>query len=255
MTTLLAARPVPLTSPAPGPGGRDRFLAFAFAAADLLLEVSADGTVGFAAGAFNARFGRPPEHFVGQRLHGLFLPADQAALDLALATTALRGRLAPLVLRLSDAGGHADGAVRSGMPSGPGRLCFTIGRLPALPDPRRPSRRAADPRLRPHLAEEWLPAASRRARPARAAGLAGRQGALPAEAQRALQTEIVEVLGRFGGPGSVAGEIAPGRYGLLADIAPTWQPSPRSWRRCCAPTRRPPAPRCIAPRLACTVTG
>ena len=40
---------------------------------------------------------------------------------------------------------------------------------------------------------------------------------MPVDAQRALQAEIMEVLGRFGGPGSVAGEIASGRFGLLAN--------------------------------------
>ena len=56
--------------------GRDRFLAFAFAASDLLVEVAADGTIGFAAGAFNARFGSLPELFVGRHLRHLFCLAD-----------------------------------------------------------------------------------------------------------------------------------------------------------------------------------
>jgi hypothetical protein len=43
------------------PAGRDRFVAFAFAAADLLLEAAADGQVIFATGAFPARLGRPAE--------------------------------------------------------------------------------------------------------------------------------------------------------------------------------------------------
>ena len=214
MSALLAERPT-----APGLSQKDRFLAFAFAASDLLVEVSADGTIGFAAGAFKARFGMSPEQVTGRSMHRLFCLADRPALDLALSTTALRGRLPPLVLRLADAA--TTPMVLSGLvtPSAPGRLSFTIGRLPALPGPvpSQPSKTASFARL----AEERLHSGE-----AGALGLlelvgwATTQFTLPAEAQRALHTEIVEVLGRLGGPGSVAGEIASGRYGVLADTPP-----------------------------------
>ena len=206
-------------SPKPGPSQRDRFLAFAFAAADLLVEATADGTICFAAGAFKARFGLAPEQFTGRHMHRLFAAADKGALDLALYTTALRGRLPPMVLRLSDAASTP--MVMSGlaMPSETGRLCFTVGRLPALPGPA--TNLMAEPRSFTRLAEERL-----RSDDGGAVSLLEVQGwsaareALPADAQRALQSEIVEVLGRLGGPGSIAGEISSGRYGLLADSAP-----------------------------------
>ena len=133
----------------PSPSHKDRFLAFAFAAADLLVEATADGTICFAAGAFKARFGLAPEQFTGRHIHRLFASADKGALDLALYTTALRGRLPPLVLRLSDAA--ATPMVMSGlaMPSETGRLCFTIGRLPALPGPIAASEPAQQGKFRP----------------------------------------------------------------------------------------------------------
>ena len=204
----------------PGRSQKDRFLAFAFAAADLLVEATSDGTICFAAGAFKARFGVAPEQFTGRPVHRLFAAADKAALDLALSTTALRGRLPPLVLRLADAA--ATPMVVSGLavPSAAGRLCFTIGRLPALPAPAADAA-PADTASFGRLAEQRL-----RGDDAGAVSLLEVQGwstareSLPAEAQRALQTEIVDVLGRLGGPGSIAGEIASGRYGLLADSAP-----------------------------------
>ncbi len=203
----------------PGPSQKDRFLAFAFAAADLLVEATSDGTICFAAGAFKARFGLAPEQFAGRNIHRLFAAADMAALDLALYTTALRGRLPPVVLRLADAA--ATPMVVSGlaMPSETGRLCLTIGRLPALPAPAVAA--PSDPASFNRLAEERL-----RGDDAGAVSLLEVQGwsaareNLPVEAQRALQSEIVDVLGRLGGPGSIAGEISSGRYGLLADNAP-----------------------------------
>ena len=152
-------------------------------------------------------------------MHQLFAAADRAAMDLALHTTALRGRLPPLVLRLSDAA--ATPMVISGLasPSEAGRLCFTVGRLPALPVPAASATMATASFTR--LAEERL-----RSDDGGAVSLLEVQGwsiareAMPADAQRALQSEIVDVLGRLGGPGSIAGEISSGRYGLLADSAP-----------------------------------
>ncbi len=216
MSVLLAARPGP---PPPaeraGSSQKDRFLAFAFAAADLLVEAAADGTICFAAGAFNARFGAAPESFVGRQLHRLFAAADRPGLDLALSTTSLRGRLPPVVLRLADAA--TTPMVMSGlaMPSVPGRLCFTVGRLPGLPAPEPGD--AQPVRSLARVAEERL-----RTDEGGALGLLEVQGwsaaqsALTVEAQRDLQAEIVEVLGRFGGSGSITGEIASGRYGVVA---------------------------------------
>ena len=200
---------------------KDRFLAFAFAASDLLVEVTPGGAIGFAAGAFKARFGLLPEQVAGMPLHRLFLPEDRAALDLALTATSVRGRLPPIVLRLSD--GAATPMVLSGLslPSSPGRLCFTIGRIPSLPSPMPKVETGEQPQSFARLAEARLHDGEAGAVGlVELAGFAEAQGALPAQQQRALQAEIVEVLGRLGGPGSVAGELATGRYGVLSDTPP-----------------------------------
>ena len=214
MSALATERPSPI-----GLSQKDRFLAFAFAASDLLVEVSPAGAIGFAAGAFQARFGVAPEQFVGHNINRLFAQDDRQALDLALSTTAIRGRLQPLVLRLADA--TATPMVVSGLviPSAPGRLCFTIGRLPAMPDP------AAEPSSSTgsfaRLAEERMHNGEAGAIGLLdLSGLASAQAMMPAEAQCALQSEIMAVLGRFGGPGSLSGEIGKGRYGVLADSQP-----------------------------------
>ncbi len=213
MSVLLAERPA-----ATGFTQKDRFLAFAFAAADLLVEVGADGTIAFAVGAFKARFGLSPEQLVHTNLSQLFNAADRPALDLALATTAIRGRLPPLVLRLADAASTP--MVLSGLaiPNAPGRLCFTIGRLPALPGPL-----PAPPQSVPfaRMAEEHVHAGEAGALSLlELAGWAATQEALPAETHRSLQAEVMEVLCRLGGPGAVAGEIATGRYGVITGAPP-----------------------------------
>ncbi len=197
---------------------KDRFLAFAFAASDLLVETALDGTIGFAAGAFQARLGQPSEGFSGRHLRHLFAPADQPSIELALSTIGLRGRLAPLVLRLADRA--ATPMIVSGlaMPHAPGRLCFTLGRLPSLLErqahPAKPASviQAAEARLRGNEGgalglvdlQHWPHACQ----------------ALPTEAQQALHTEITEVLCRLAGPGSIAGELAAGRFGVVANQPP-----------------------------------
>ncbi len=199
---------------------RDRFLAFAFAASDLLVEAGVDGVIGFAAGAFRARFGGSPEEFNGRHLRNLFAPADHSALELAISTLGMRGRLTPLVLRLSDPA--ATPMVVSGltMPHAPGRLCFTLGRLP-LPLEWREAQSPGQPVSLIRTAETRL-----RGNEGGTLGLVDLQHwpyaleNLSNEAQRALQSEITEVLVRLGGPGSVAGELASGRFGVVATRPP-----------------------------------
>jgi EAL domain-containing protein (putative c-di-GMP-specific phosphodiesterase class I) len=193
---------------------RDRFLAFAFAASDLLVEVAADGTIDFAAGAFNARFGSMPELFIGRHMRHLFCVADHGALDLAMFITSLRGRLPPLILRLSDPQGTSVSVSGLALPSQSGRMSFALGRLPRLPAPVGEDHpmdfaRLLEQRVRSQEGgtlsllelESWSDARSN----------------LPAETHQALQAEITEVLAKLGGPGAIAGEIAEGRYGVLSD--------------------------------------
>jgi EAL domain-containing protein (putative c-di-GMP-specific phosphodiesterase class I) len=193
---------------------RDRFLAFAFAASDLLIEVAPDGTIDFAAGAFNARFGMRPELFIGRHLRHLFCAADYGAVDLAMFVTALRGRLPPLILRLSDPDCTSVAVCGLALPSAGGRMSFTLGRLPRLPAPLGEDQPLDFTRLleqRVHgqdggtltllELENWPELRS----------------SIPAEHYQALLAEITEILTTLGGPGAIAGEIADGRYGVLSD--------------------------------------
>ena len=195
------------------PPQRDRFVAFAFAIADLLVEAGADGTVTYAAGAFNARFGREPESYVGAHIGALVAAADQCALALGLNLLRERGRLAPMVVRLNDAERTPVAFAGLALPGPVPRLCTTFSKLPPMP----PAGMGLDPPI--SLAE----AAEAGIRSGREAGLgmlelrdwSSARSAMSAEAQRVLQAEITETLTRIAGPGGIAAEMAEGRYGVL----------------------------------------
>ena len=55
----------------------DRFVAFSFAAAELLVETDLNGVIGFATGAFRSRLGREATSYEGCQLSSLFSPADR----------------------------------------------------------------------------------------------------------------------------------------------------------------------------------
>ncbi|NKC32811.1 EAL domain-containing protein [Falsiroseomonas selenitidurans] len=188
------------TRPARPLGDRERFVAFAFAAADLLVEVAEDGRIGFAAGAFRARLGQPPEAFLGSEPERMIAPEDRPAFAAALAMLPGRGRLAPTAFRLADAA-HTPFSV-SGLhllsADDAARLCLAFAPLPAPPD------------LRPADAAALLREAGQRLRGGQAEELAliDLPGAAPAEA-------VLERL-MLDNAGLMAAEIAPGRYGVLA---------------------------------------
>ena len=73
---------------------RDRFVALAFCAADLLLEVNASNEIIFAAGASHSLIGQPPEYLVGRIFLDLVVPED-----LPLITELLKGMAPGSLLR------------------------------------------------------------------------------------------------------------------------------------------------------------
>lgn len=63
---------------------RDRFVAFAFSAADMLVEMDKDRRIIFAAGATGALAGRQPPELAGEDFLGLISPDDRDYLRLVL---------------------------------------------------------------------------------------------------------------------------------------------------------------------------
>jgi len=83
-------------------GERDRFVAFAFASADLLLEVDAQGRVCFAAGAGRRLLGRATEELVSHEFAAFVLPDDRPLVVAVLASIERGGRFAPVLVRLKS---------------------------------------------------------------------------------------------------------------------------------------------------------
>ena len=192
---------------------RDRLLAFAFAAADLLIEVGPSGTITWAAGAFKTHFGQPAEAFVGRKLLSLIEPADQDALTRTLIKVSLHGHTPPVLLRLNDARAteYSLGALM--LPGPQPRLCVTLGPLPAKPPPQ--------PSGVLHAASFTREVEARaRASQASQLGLLDLQGwdtaATDADGT-ALREQIGLALGSLAGGDGAVGELADGRYGVLSE--------------------------------------
>ncbi len=195
---------------------RDRFLAFAFAAAELLVETSEDGVITFAAGAFRLRFGRDGGAFIGQPVANLIAPGDQTGFAMALSGLTLRGRLAPVVLRTADAAQTPSTISAMLMPGPPVRGCFTIGAVPvAAPEPEAASGIQTGNRFRQE-AEALLRAGHTGTMGlVEVKGWANARERMAPDVQRSLRLGIAEVLGSTV-PGGMAGEIADGRFGVVA---------------------------------------
>ncbi len=182
----------------------ERFVAFAFAAADLVAEIDPAGTITYAAGAYRSRFGSLPEAWVGRRLHDMVVPADHEALSTAMMMLTERGRLLPWTIRLANRQRTkvALAGLRLAPDGRPIRLCVTFA-LP--PSPVASDRgagsattlvRATDTRMRAGLPCEM--------------GLLEIEGSNPEAVGPALEALV---------PDAMASELSPGRFGLLGTNA------------------------------------
>ncbi|MBS7789001.1 EAL domain-containing protein [Roseococcus sp. SDR] len=184
-------------------GDRERFVAFAFAGADMLVETNLEGQIAFTAGAFRHRFGAAPESFMGQDLATLIAPSDRGSFAAALAMMPERGRLSPTVIRLANAEQtpFVVAGLHLALPGEPARLCLSMGPVPIPLDP------AAD--APPTAVALLREAETRLRRPGAGAGglsLIEVSGPMTEEMRAALTSQS----------GNMAAELAPGRYGLLS---------------------------------------
>ena len=194
---------------------RDRFLTFAFAAADLLVETGTDAKITWAAGAFTSRFGRVADCFIGQPVDELIAPADRPALAHALAMAALHGRLAPLSVRLNDARETRCALGALAVPDHAGRLCLTLASLPVDAAPP-PSVTASRTELASQAEASLRAGQSRSLGLLDVAGWSTAHAALSSAERNALRADITQALVELGGPGVLVGEMGQGRYGVLA---------------------------------------
>jgi len=192
-------------------GINERFVGFAFAGAELVAEIDVHGTLVYAAGAFQSRFGLPPEAFVGSPVRGLIAPVDHDALDSALTLLAERGRLLPMLVRLANP--RQTPLALAGLlvprPDGPARLCLNFALPPIAP--------AAV--LRGGGVSGFARAAEARLRAGTPSDL--RLLEVSSEADPAVSHAAIGRALESVAPNAVAIEVARGRYGVLGDPGQT----------------------------------
>jgi EAL domain-containing protein (putative c-di-GMP-specific phosphodiesterase class I)/GGDEF domain-containing protein len=107
---------------------RDRFVALAFCAADMLLETDGDQKIAFAAGATKALTGRVPRELIGTRLRDLLAPSDRIFLDELMRTLRPGARLDPVNAHLAGPDGTTPPLSLAGyrLPDMPGRHFFAL---------------------------------------------------------------------------------------------------------------------------------
>jgi EAL domain-containing protein (putative c-di-GMP-specific phosphodiesterase class I) len=195
----------------PALDSRDRFVGFAFAAADLLAEIDAARSLTFVAGSFRERFGCDAEKFLGKQLSCLIAPEDQAGLEIALSVLASRGRLTPISLRLDNPARTVMAVSGLHLPNNAGVSWLTMARLPA--EPAAANCVATGPLFREAIES--------RLKSADACGMGlvevGGWSRLEPERRRALEASIAAAMREAGGEGALAAEMADGRFGVLGD--------------------------------------
>ena len=107
---------------------RNRFIAFAFAFAELVVEANEDGDILFAAGATKSMFGISNDKLTGKNLYQLIEVKDRAGLRKALASLPLGKKMkSRTVMALTPTGPPR--ALRAGayrMPNNPGVAYISI---------------------------------------------------------------------------------------------------------------------------------
>ena len=184
----------------------ERFVAFAFAGADMVAEVDSFGTITYAAGAFRSKFGLPPESFIGRSVRSLVAPVDHDALDSALALLIERGRLPPLMIRMSDEGRTRLSVAGLALSAAdrPLRLCLSFARPPA------PAARV----LRAGSAQSLARATEARLRAGSPCDL-GLLEIFGPDSVTLLKGDAIGLALESVTPNALASELAPGRFGIL----------------------------------------
>ncbi len=107
---------------------RDRFVAFAFASADLLIELEPDWRVATASGAVKSLWGRDAGAIVGKPFFDLVAARDRALVRHLAKGLPRSGRLDPVTIRLDHPSGVLPSVLMGccALPSVPGRIFVTL---------------------------------------------------------------------------------------------------------------------------------
>jgi len=120
---------------------RDRFIAFAFAGADLLLEVNEDDVIAYSAGAGEALYGLSDSDLMNKRLADFIHPKDSKRFDDLVLRLKNTGRLDHTVVTLVGSSGTVARLRVAGirLPQFPKTYHIVLSRVPpmAMPEPER----------------------------------------------------------------------------------------------------------------------
>ncbi len=211
---------------------RDRFVAFAFSAADVLLELGEDGSILYATGAARQLFGLDPEQLAGRQFGPLIDSQDRQFLLNLLAGLNVGARIEPVTIRLAAVETQPDQSgvlcVLGGccLPRKEGRyyLALSAARLPQAEQALQNKRDYQTGLL---SAEDFEPRAQDRLRLARELGsevkitlleIVGLQQLtqdLPSDQQASLMGDVGALLRAKSIGGDTAGRIAEDKYSIL----------------------------------------
>ncbi len=204
---------------------RDRFVAFAFAAADLLLEVDGDGRIRFAAGALKSLTRHDADDLTGRPFVDLLSESDRALAKVLLSSLKDGGRLSPIMVKLAPPTGLnvVLGGCRAPVPRETYQITITV--LPArLAVAARPGERDRETGLLARddfarLAEEKLrqPGGDYRMSLVELGGLEAVREKADQELSEGFMTAVGRHLRAQSADGDSAGQIGDGRFGVIHD--------------------------------------
>ena len=210
---------------------RDRFVGFAFAAADLLVELDARGAILAAHGAAQSLLGYGADRLHGQLFLDLVVPGDRPLVRRLLATLASRrngGRLDPIPLRVARGVDAEIGVLLGGckLPSTPDATLLTLATLP-MGDGRGTTERDPDSGLLNQ--DEFLSLTAKHASSPNAKrqnmlmvrinGLTAATQALPEEEAKELMAEVGGALRALSAGSDSAARLADDEFGLIEEAS------------------------------------
>lgn len=206
---------------------RNRFVAFAFAASDLVLEVARDGVIAYAAGAGQQLLGLDADRLTGKDFFGLLTPDDRNGVRRAFETVGIGARSASLAARVIGEDGRLRGlSLRAYRLPEAGEGIFVsvrrgaAGEVATPPAPARDASCAAQTRV-------FGQSVSRRIAAARAShtpltltlidmdGLSGEPDAPGGALEKQLMDEVVELLRQRVGGSDEVGQLGLGKFGVV----------------------------------------
>lgn len=113
---------------------RDRFIAFAFAGADLLLEVGEDDVIAYSAGAGEALYGLSDADLTSKKLAEFIHPKDKKRFEESILKLRNTGRLDQMVITMTGASGAVSKLRMSGirLPQFPSSYHLVLSHIPPV---------------------------------------------------------------------------------------------------------------------------